>query len=129
MRLPWYRFGKEIELDLNGHTLTLQGDNARLYFKRANITITSSGSNEGTITGSYQYGKDRFKGDGLITVERNVLTIEHVTIKMLERVPQLRCGVVRPVPLTKQILVEVMVVRKASLLFVTVTPVQLPIRR
>ena len=47
---------KEIELDLNGHTLTLQGDNARLYFKRANITITSSGSNEGTITGSYQYG-------------------------------------------------------------------------
>ena len=72
---------KEIEMDLNGHTLTLQGDNARLYFKRVNITITSSDSNEGTITGSYQYGKDRFKGDGLITVERNVLTIEHVTIK------------------------------------------------
>ena len=72
---------KEIELDLNGHTLTLQGDNARLYFKRANITITSSGSNEGTITGSYQSGQDRLKGDGLITVERNVLTIEHVTIK------------------------------------------------
>ena len=72
---------KEIELDLNGHTLTLQGDNARLHFIRANITITSSGSNEGTITGSYQYGQDRLKGDGLITVERNVLTIEHVTIK------------------------------------------------
>ena len=72
---------KEIELDLNGHTLTLQGDNARLYFIKANITITSSGSNEGTITGSYQYGQDRLKGDGLITVERNVLTIEHVTIK------------------------------------------------
>ena len=71
---------KEIELDLNGHTLTLQGDNARLYFKRANITITSSGSKEGTITGSYQYGQDRLKGDGLITVDR-VLKIEHVTIK------------------------------------------------
>ncbi len=71
---------KEIELDLNGHTLTLQGDNARLYFKRVNITITSSDSNEGTITGSYQYGQDRLKGDGLITVDR-VLKIEHVTIK------------------------------------------------
>ena len=71
---------KEIELDLNGHTLTLQGDNARLYFKRANITITSSGSKEGTITGSYQYGQDRLKGDGLITVDR-MLKIEHVTIK------------------------------------------------
>ena len=71
---------KEIELDLNGHTLTLQGDNARLYFKRVNITITSSDSNEGTITGSYQYGQDRLKGDGLITVD-SVLTIKHVTIK------------------------------------------------
>ena len=71
---------KEIELDLNGHTLTLQGDNARLYFKRVNITITSSDSNEGTITGSYQYGQDRLKGDGLITVD-SVLKIEHVTIK------------------------------------------------
>jgi len=71
---------KEIELDLNGHTLTLQGDNARLYFKRANITITSSGSKEGTITGNYQYGQNRLKGDGLITVDR-VLKIEHVTIK------------------------------------------------
>lgn len=70
---------KEIELDLNGHTLKL-ADNARLYFKRANITITSSGSKEGTITGNYQYGQNRFKGDGLITVD-SVLKIEHVTIK------------------------------------------------
>lgn len=60
--------------------MTLQGDNARLYFKRANITITSSGSNEGTITGNYQYGQNRLKGDGLITVD-SVLKIEHVTIK------------------------------------------------
>ena len=37
------RLAKEIELDLDGHTLTL-ADGARLYFKRANITITSSGS-------------------------------------------------------------------------------------
>ena len=74
------RLAKEIELDLNGHTLTLQGDNARLYFKRVNITITSSDSNEGTITGSYQYGQDRLKGDGLITVD-SVLKIDHVTIK------------------------------------------------
>ena len=73
------RLAKEIELDLDGHTLTL-ADGARLYFKRANITITSSGSKEGTITGSYQYGQDRLKGDGLITVDR-VLKIEHVTIK------------------------------------------------
>ena len=73
------RLAKEIELDLDGHTLTL-ADGARLYFKRANITITSSGSKEGTITGNYQYGQNRLKGDGLITVDR-VLKIEHVTIK------------------------------------------------
>ena len=73
------RLAKEIELDLDGHTLTL-ADGARLYFKSVNITITSSGSNKGTITGSYQYGQDRLKGDGLITVDR-VLKIEHVTIK------------------------------------------------
>ena len=72
---------KEIELDLNGHTLTLQGDNARLYFKRANITITSSGSNEGTITGNYDYG-NKFKGDGLVTADYDsILKIERVTIK------------------------------------------------
>ena len=73
------RLAKEIELDLDGHTLTL-ADGARLYFKRANITITSSGSKEGTITGNYQYGQNRLKGDGLITVD-SVLKIEHVTIK------------------------------------------------
>ena len=72
---------KEIELDLNGHTLTLQGDNARLYFKSVNITITSSGSNKGTITGSYNC-RNKFKGDGLVTAERDsMLTIKHVTIE------------------------------------------------
>lgn len=72
---------KEIELDLNGHTLKL-ADGARLYFKSANITITSSGSNKGTITGSYNYAQsEKWTGGGLITVERNVLTIKHVTIK------------------------------------------------
>ena len=72
---------KEIELDLNGHTLKL-ADGARLYFKSANITITSSGSNKGTITGSYNYAQsEKLTGGGLITVERNVLTIKHVTIK------------------------------------------------
>ena len=72
---------KEIELDLNGHTLTLQGDNARLYFKRVNITITSSGSNKGTITGNYDRG-NKFKGDGLVTADYgSILKIERVTIK------------------------------------------------
>ena len=72
---------KEIELDLNGHTLTLQGGNARLYFKRVNITITSSGSNKGTITGNYDYG-NKLKGDGLVTADRDsILKIERVTIK------------------------------------------------
>ena len=72
---------KEIELDLNGHTLKL-ADGARLYFTSANITITSSGSNKGTITGSYNYAQsEKWTGGGLITVERNVLTIKHVTIK------------------------------------------------
>ena len=72
---------KEIELDLNGHTLTLQGGNARLYFKRVNITITSSGSNKGTITGNYDYG-NKFKGDGLVTADYDsILKIERVTIK------------------------------------------------
>ena len=72
---------KEIELDLNGHTLTLQGGNARLYFKRVNITITSSGSNKGTITGSYD-SRNKFEGDGLVTAEDDsILKIERVTIK------------------------------------------------
>lgn len=72
---------KEIELDLNGHTLTLQGDNARLYFKRVNITITSSDSNKGTITGSYDC-INKLKGEGLVTADRgSMLTIKHVTIK------------------------------------------------
>ena len=72
---------KEIELDLNGHTLTLQGGNARLYFKRVNITITSSGSNKGTITGNYDNG-NKFKGDGLVTADYDsILKIERVTIK------------------------------------------------
>ena len=72
---------KEIELDLNGHTLTLQGGNARLYFKRVNITITSSGSNKGTITGNYDDG-NKVKGDGLVTADYDsILKIERVTIK------------------------------------------------
>lgn len=72
---------KEIELDLNGHTLTLQGGNARLYFKRVNITITSSGSNKGTITGSYNYS-NKFKGEGLVTADYDsMLTIKRVTIE------------------------------------------------
>ena len=72
---------KEIELDLNGHTLTLQGGNARLYFKRVNITITSSGSNKGTITGNYDNG-NKIKGDGLVTAYYDsILKIERVTIK------------------------------------------------
>ena len=75
------RLAKEIELDLDGHTLTLQGGNARLYFKRVNITITSSGSNKGTITGNYDYG-NKFKGDGLVTAEYDsILKIERVTIE------------------------------------------------
>ena len=69
---------KEIELDLNGHTLTL-AEGARLYFNSVNITITSSGSNKGTITGSYNHS-NKLKEDGLITVD-SVLKIEHVTIK------------------------------------------------
>ena len=72
---------KEIELDLNGHTLTLQGGNASLYFKRVNITITSSGSNKGTITGNYDDG-NKLKGDGLVTADYDsILKIERVTIK------------------------------------------------
>ena len=71
---------KEIELDLAGHTVTLQGDDARLYFKSVNITITSSGSNEGMITGNYK-SSNKFTGPGLITVESAMLTIKNVTIK------------------------------------------------
>ena len=72
---------KEIELDLNGHTLTLQGGNASLHFKRVNITITSSGSNKGTITGNYDDG-NKLKGDGLVTADYDsILKIERVTIK------------------------------------------------
>ena len=71
---------KEIELDLDGHTLTLAGG-ARLYFKSVNITITSSDSNKGTITGSYNYS-NKFKGEGLVTADRDsMLTIKHVTIE------------------------------------------------
>ena len=71
---------KEIELDLDGHTLTLAAG-ARLYFKRVNITITSSGSNKGTITGSYDC-ENKFQGDGLVTAEYgSMLTIKCVTIK------------------------------------------------
>lgn len=71
---------KEIELDLDGHTLTLAGG-ARLYFKSVNITITSSDSNKGTITGSCNY-RNKFKGEGLVTADRDsMLTIKHVTIK------------------------------------------------
>ena len=72
---------KEIELDLDGHTLAL-AEGARLYFNSVNIMITSSVSNKGTITGSYNYAQsEKWKGGGLITVEKNVLTIKHVTIK------------------------------------------------
>ena len=71
---------KEIELDLDGHTLTL-ADGARLYFKSVNITITSSGSNKGTITGSYNCS-NKVKGEGLVTADRDsMLTIKHVTIE------------------------------------------------
>ncbi len=71
---------KEIELDLDGHTLTL-ADGARLYFKSVNITITSPDSNKGTITGSYDC-KNKFKGEGLVTADRgSMLRIKCVTIK------------------------------------------------
>ena len=75
------RLAKEIELDLAGHTVTLQGDDARLYFKNVNITITSSGSNEGMITGNYK-SSNQFTGPGLITVDYDsMLTIKNVTIE------------------------------------------------
>ena len=71
---------KEIELDLDGHTLTLAAG-ARLYFKSVNITITSSGSNKGTITGSYNCG-NKFNGEGLVTADYDsMLTIKNVTIE------------------------------------------------
>ena len=72
---------KEIELDLDGHTLTLAAG-ARLYFiKSVNITITSSDSNKGTITGSCNY-RNKVKGEGLVTADRDsMLTIKHVTIE------------------------------------------------
>ena len=72
---------KEIELDLDGHTLTLAAG-ARLYFiKSVNITITSSDSNKGTITGSCNY-RNKAKGEGLVTADRDsMLTIKHVTIE------------------------------------------------
>lgn len=72
---------KEIELDLAGHTVTLQGDDARLYFKKVNITITSPDSNKGTITGNYNCG-NKFQGDGLVTADNgSMLTIKCVTIE------------------------------------------------
>lgn len=72
---------REIELDLDGHTLTLAAG-ARLYFiKSVNITITSSDSNKGTITGSCNY-RNKVKGEGLVTADRDsMLTIKHVTIE------------------------------------------------
>ena len=74
------RLAKEIELDLDGHTLTLAAG-ARLYFNSVNITITSPGSNKGTITGSYNCS-NKFKGEGLVTADYDsMLTIKCVTIE------------------------------------------------